>query len=185
MFQKLYNSMFSENLKIRIITWSIIVIINAIPWFMLAEEFSILWKICWIITWILIYIFIYPFFSWGNKNWKKSVSISYLIHTLTSLFTTIVSIVYSQNENFYYSGGNIIQATTSIIVQFEMMIGITSISIVKVLWFSEVELMWTTYLATLFHAGILSIILLSIAWCIYWISKIWKYIWVNLKSKSI
>ncbi len=171
MFQKLYNSIFTENLTIRSITWTIIVIINAIPWFILAGDFSILWKICWIITWILIYIFIYPFFWWGNTNWRKSVCISYLIHTLTSIF-----IVMSYWINYDVYWGLFLNEIAWIITWFDLIIGIISINIVEFfLWFSESGLI-STYLITMLHGGILSIILLFIAFCIFWILELWKHI---------
>lgn len=183
MFQKLYNCIFSQNIIIRTITWSIIVIINAIPWFILAEDYSILWKIYWIITWILIYVFIYPFFWWGNSNWRKSMCVSYLIHTLTSIFIGMMIICYWINYDVYW--GDFLNEIAWIITWFDLIIGIISVNIiVGILWFSWGGLI-STYLTTIVHASILSIILLCIAWSIFWISRLWKHILVRIKNKVI
>jgi hypothetical protein len=86
----LYDLSVSDNLLNRTLFWWFIVLINAIPGFILSwmNDATLLWKLGWILTWLIIYIFIIwnNFRKIKNEIFKKSMYAAYILKTLLVIF---------------------------------------------------------------------------------------------------
>lgn len=108
---KLYSISISKNKLHRAYFWGWLVLINAIPAFVISLMFmgtEIWWKVLWIITWLLIYVFI----VWPNFNtiknlvFKESLYYAYIFKTFIVIILIgfyfdfciwIVSILFADN----------------------------------------------------------------------------------------
>lgn len=165
----LYNLSVSDNLLNRTLFWWFIVLINALPGFILSwmNDTTLLWKLGWILTWLIIYIFIIwnNFRKIKNELFKKSMYAAYMLKTLLVILFVwfYLDLLIWGYSIFYWN------------------------EIMNILWFEITHLMDTldaktnypniqTYITTLVHWWILSfttLILWSIFyWINLWISKL-------------